>query len=125
MLVEWLGQLWRECSNQKKNYFLRCNEHDQLIRDCVSGRISFREFLNKYDTFYMTYALDGHESTPDEKELFEAHEGRIAPHRKVWERIIAGGLCADEDAHKELYIQAGRFGSDEGLRRLREIGDGI
>jgi hypothetical protein len=98
------------------------DDYDQLIRDCVSGRISFQEFLNKYGTFYMTYALDGHESSPEEKELFEAHEDRISLHRRVWERIIGGGLCADEDAQKELYIQAGRFGSDEGLRRLREIG---
>jgi hypothetical protein len=101
------------------------NEHDQLIRDCVSGRISFRDFLNKYDTFYMTSALDGHESSPDEKDLFAVHEDRIAPHRRVWERIIGGGLCADEDAKKESYIQAGRFGSDEGLERLIEIADGL
>ncbi len=101
------------------------DRHDQLVRDCVSGRISFQEFLNRYDIFYMTYALDGHESDPEEKERLEAHEDRIAPHRKIWERIIGGGLCADEDARKDSYIQAGRFGADEGLRRLREIGNGI
>jgi hypothetical protein len=109
----------------EEEFFSTLNEHDQLIRDCASGRISFEAFLNKYNAFYMTYALDGHESSPEEKELFEAHEDRIAPHREVWERIIGGGLCADEDAQKESYIRAGRFGSDEGLRRLREIGDGI
>ncbi len=37
-------------------------KHDQLIDDCASERISFSEFLEKYDTFYLTYALDGHES---------------------------------------------------------------
>lgn len=100
------------------------NRHDQLVRDCVSGHISFGEFLDGYDAFYMTYALDGHESDAEERELFEAHADRIAPHRKIWERIISGGLCADEDARKDSYIQAGRFGSDEGLRRLREIMSG-
>jgi len=101
------------------------DRYDQLVRDCVSGGISFQEFLNKYDTFYMTYALDGHESGPAERELFEAHKSRINPHREIWERILIGGLCADEDARKESYTQAGRFGSEEGLRRLREIIDGI
>jgi hypothetical protein len=101
------------------------DQHDQLVRDCVSGRISFQEFLGRYDTFYMTYALDGHESDPEENVLLEIHEDRIARHRNIWERIIGGGLCADEDARKDSYIQAGRFGSDEGLRRLKEISNGI
>ena len=96
-------------------------KHDQLIDDCVSERISFSEFLEKYDTFYMTYALDGHESDLEEQTLFETYEIRIAPHREVWDRIIGGGLCADEDAQKESYIQANRFGSVEGLKRLKEI----
>jgi hypothetical protein len=101
------------------------DQYDQLVRDCVSGHISFEEFLEGYDTFYMTYALDGHESDPGEQALLEAHRDRIVLHREIWERIISGGLCSDEDARKELYIQAGRFGSGEGLRRLREISDGI
>jgi hypothetical protein len=101
------------------------DRHDQLVRDCASGRISFQEFLDRYGTFYMTYALDGHESDPEEKVLLEVHKDRVAPHREIWERVIGGGLCADEDAQKESYILAGRFGSDEGLRRLREIGGGI
>jgi hypothetical protein len=96
-------------------------KHARLIDDCASERISFSGFLEKYDTFYMTYALDGHESDRDERTLFETYENRIAPHREVWERIIGGGLCADEDAEKESYIQANRFGSDEGLKRLKEI----
>ena len=97
------------------------DKYDQIIRDCVSGKISFQEFLKKYETFYMYYALDGHESDLEEQTLFERHDNRIAPHREVWENIIGGGLCFDEDAQKEEYIQANRFGSDEGLKRLKEI----
>jgi len=97
------------------------DKYDQIIRDCILGRISFREFLEKYETFYMYYALDGHESGLEEQTLLEKHENRIAPHREVWENIIGGGLCFDEDAQKEEYIQANRFASDEGLKRLSEI----
>src|SRR5215207_7228130 len=84
------------------------DQYDQLVRDCVSGRISFEEFLDRYGTFYMTYALDGHESDLVEKALLEVHRDRIVPHREIWERIIGGGLCSDEDARNEAYIQAGR-----------------
>jgi len=95
--------------------------YDRLISDRVANAISFSEFLEEYYTFYMTYALDGHESDLEERLLIEKHENRIAPHREVWEKIIGGGLCSDEDAQKESYIQAGRFGGDEGLKRLKEI----
>ena len=96
-------------------------KHGQLISDCAAERIPFSEFLEKYDTFYMKYALDGHESDREEQALLERYENRIALHREVWERIIGGGLCSDEDALKSPYIQANRFGSDEGLKRLKEI----
>ena len=95
--------------------------YDQLVSDCSFERISFVDFLEKYDTFYMKYALDGHESDDEERNLLRSHDHRIAPHREIWEKVIAGGLCSDDDAHKESYIQAGRFGIDEGLKRLREI----
>lgn len=105
----------------EKDLLSTLKKHDQLIRDCAAGRVSFSEFLEEYDIFYMRYALDGHESDLKEQKLFETYENRIAPHREVWERIIGGGLCSDEDAQKESYIQANRFGSDEGLKRLQEI----
>jgi len=33
----------------------------------------------------------------------------------------ASGLCAEEDAEKEMYQKAGRYGADEAARRLRSI----
>jgi hypothetical protein len=54
-----------------------------------------------------------------EQTLLEKHQDKIAPHWEVFEKL--SGLCSDEDALKESYIQANRFGSDEGLRRLKEI----
>jgi len=98
------------------------DKHDQLIRDCVAGRILFRIFLEHYNNFYMFYALDGHESGPEEQALFASHENRIAPHREVWDSIILR-LCSDEDAPKESYIQAGYFGSDEATKRLKAISE--
>ena len=94
------------------------DEHDQLMRDCAAEQISFQYFLNKYDNFYLAYALDGHESDSKEQSLFEKYENRIAPHRVVAE--ILSFLCSDEDAVKDDYIEAGRYGSDEALRRLKQ-----
>jgi hypothetical protein len=106
----------------EKDLLSTLDKYDQLISDCVSERISFQEFLKKYDDFYGYYALDGHESDLEEQRLFNTHKNRITPHLEVWESIMSG-LCADEDAQKEAYIQANRFGSDEGFRRLKVIGE--
>lgn len=93
--------------------------HNQIIRACISGEITFQEFLSHYYDFYYYYALDGHESDLEERALIEKHENRILLHRKVCEML--SGLCSDEDAMKDSYIQANRFGSEEALRRLKEI----
>lgn len=97
------------------------DEYDRLVYDCAAERITFSEFLDKYDTFYMYYALDGHESDQEEQKLFARYDDRISLHREIWEKVIGGGLCSDEDAQKKSYIRAGRFGSEEGLRRLQEL----
>jgi hypothetical protein len=106
----------------KEDLVSTLDKYDQLIYKCVSGTINFKEFLDKYGSFYMVYALDGHESNAEEQKLFESLESRIAPHREIWEQIISR-ICSDEDAAKESYIQAGRFGSDEALKRLKEINE--
>ncbi len=94
--------------------------HDDLVRQCTSGRLSFDEFCEKYNDFYAVYALDGHESDIDERQLLEKHEARIEPHRTIAQDIL-GQLCADENADLETYKLAGRFGSVEALKRLRLI----
>ena len=96
------------------------DKHDRMIRDCVSGETPFGEFEVAYNSFYVSYPLDGHESDDTGKEILDAHSGRIAIHREIWEQILTK-LCADDDASKEAYVAAGRFGSDEGLKRLRSI----
>jgi hypothetical protein len=96
-------------------------KHDQLILDCVSERIEFDKFLQDYDNFYMSYALDGHESDEEEKKMFEHYKNKIEPHKKVWELILAGGLASEENAAMEEYKEAGRFGSAEALNRLKSI----
>lgn len=100
------------------------DRHDKLVRDCISNQISFSDFMKQYDNFYMSYALDGHESTPAELQILLTHENRIAPHREIWEKVVAGGLTADENALKTEYIEAGRFGSVEAEKRLAAIADG-
>jgi hypothetical protein len=95
------------------------DEHDQMVRDCAAGQLSFQDFLGKYDNFYLVYALDGHESETNEQKLFQKYENRIAPHREVSEMLEY--LCSDIDAVKDVYIQANRFGSEEAVRRLKQI----
>lgn len=94
--------------------------HDDLIRQCVQGHLSFDDFCSEYHDYYAFYALDGHESDEEERKLLEKHEKRIEPHRIVAEEILAG-VCSDADAQLEIYQRAGRFGSAEAVRRLREL----
>jgi hypothetical protein len=91
--------------------------HDELVRQCAAGKLSFDDFCARYRDFYAYYALDGHESDQEERALFEKYEDRIEPHRIIAYDIL-GRVCSDEDAQRETYIQAGRFGSKEAVRRL-------
>lgn len=95
-------------------------DHNELVRLCVVGKLSFAEFLEKYNDFYSFYALDGHESDDEERALFEKHERLIEPHRAIAHEIL-GQLCLESDAKLESYKQAGRFGPVEALEKLRNV----
>ena len=94
--------------------------HDDLVRRCISGWLSFDEFCEKYNDFYAFYALDGHESDIEERKLLEKYKARIEPHRKIAEDIL-GQVCSDENAELESYRLAGRFGSVEAMKLLQRI----
>ena len=96
------------------------NHHDELIRQCALGHLSFAEFCTEYRDFYAFYALDGHESDEEERTLLERYKERVEVHRVVFEDIL-GGVCSDADAQLESYQRAGRFGSAEAVRRLRDL----
>jgi hypothetical protein len=106
-------------SETEKELLLEFDKHDQLIRDCALGRLSLLDFLDKYNNFYVYYPLDGHESDVEEQNLLVMYEDRIVPHRELFYQL--SNICSDEDARKDAYIKAGRFGSDEALNRLKEI----
>ncbi|MBL8524975.1 MAG: hypothetical protein JNN20_14890 [Betaproteobacteria bacterium] len=91
--------------------------HDDLVRQCVRGEISFEQFCDKYNSYWSFYALDGHESDDEEREILERYEDRIELHRAIAFDIL-GPLCSDEDAKREIYVQAGRFGSIVAQQKL-------
>ena len=98
------------------------DRYDELVRACAAGRLSFAWFLELYDTFYCSYALDGHESDSAEQELLGRWGDRIALHRDVWEEVLTR-VCSDENAMKPEYIAAGRFGSTGAVARLRTLAE--
>ena len=93
--------------------------HDELLRGVVDGRLSVGEFLDQYDNFYWSYALDGHEAHPATTDLALLAR-RIDPHRRVAEEVLAA-LAPDSSASQPAYILAGRIGYTEALDRLRLI----
>jgi hypothetical protein len=94
--------------------------HDDLVRQCAAGQLSFDRFCERYRDFYAFYALDGHESDEEDRLLLEKHAARIEPHRIVAEEIL-GQVCSDADAGRETYQRAGRFGSAEAVARLKRV----
>ena len=94
--------------------------HDQLVRDCVSGKLEFWKFCEEYNNFFNHYALDGHEADNEELALIKKYEQRILLHEKVAEEVL-GKVCPDEDATKPDYIKCGRFGSKVAVKKLSVI----
>jgi hypothetical protein len=93
--------------------------HDRLVKSCLSGDISIEQFLEHYDNFPLSYAMDGHESSEAERALLESHRERVQFHFGVLESLR--GLCREEDAAKPEYLEAGHFGRAEGFRRLQQF----
>ncbi len=108
-----------ESENELIEYF---DKHDNLVLECSRGSLPFWKFVEKYNNFYWRCAFDGHESNDDERVLFKKFEQRILPHRIIAETILHG-VCTDEDAKKEMYIKANRFGSDVAVSMLKEVAD--
>jgi hypothetical protein len=98
------------------------DQHDELVRQCALGEITFTDFCDKYNNYWSFYALDGHESDDEERAILDRYEDRIELHRLIAFDIL-GQLCSEEDALRDIYIQAGRFGSTVAQQRLATLWD--
>ncbi len=100
------------------------DHHDELVRLCAAGQLSFWDFCAAYDNFYWRYALDGHESDPTGQAVLDTFADRIAPHRDLAESILAN-VCSDTNADKGSYGRSGRFGPAEAIVRLKLVAGGL
>jgi hypothetical protein len=95
-------------------------QHDELVRQCAHGEISWASFCDKYNNYWSYYALDGHESDGEESALLDRHVDRIELHRKIALDVL-GKVCSEEDAVKDIYIEAGRIGAEAAVERLASL----
>ena len=93
--------------------------HDGLVAACVEESIPFKDFLFSYSNFYDIYALDGHEASQGERDLFARYSDRIAFHRRVT-RILSAVYAAD-DAANTAFGDAGRFLPTVATMRLKQL----
>ena len=100
------------------------DHHDNLVRQCVAGELTFSEFCVSYNAFYGAYALDGHEHDLEGQALLTKLASRIAPHQAIAEDILSK-VCADADATLDTYRRAGRFGSAEAVKKLKLVAAGL
>ena len=96
------------------------NKLTQLVKKCVSGELSFNEFLVKYGNPIGEYALDGHESNLEEKEMLKNNTDLIKLHVEITESILHP-LCSSEQAKDPLYVENGRIGPEVAFKLLKEI----
>jgi len=78
----------------------------------------FSKHYNEAGALFAFYALDGHESDDEEFALLEKQAKRIKNIELALQS--ASNVCAEEDALKESYIQAGRYGPNEAIKRLSQ-----
>jgi hypothetical protein len=102
----------------ESDLLLTIKQYDEIVRECLSEKITFEEFMIKYNSFHY-YALDGHGSDEEEQNLFEKHKDKILPHLEIMEKLL--GYRPETGAVKDPHTQANHFGSEEGLRYLKEI----
>lgn len=103
---------------------LALDHHDELVRQCAAGALSFGAFCAAYDNFYWAYALDGHESDAAGQALLGRMAARIAPHRALAETVLAH-IYPETPESRASYGKAGRLGTDEAMVRLKHIAAGL
>ena len=104
----------------EQNLLETLDRHDALLTQCSQGEITFERFLVLYDNFPWKYALDGHESDQEERDLLLRHSRRVKIHLDLASDILSR-LCSEEDQDKIAYIEAGRFGSKGAMPRIQEF----
>jgi hypothetical protein len=95
-------------------------QHDELVRQCAHGEVTWGSFCDKYNNYWSYYALDGHESDEEENALLDRYENKIELHRAIAFNVL-GQVCSEEDAVKDSYIQAGRIGSTAAVERIASL----
>ena len=92
---------------------------DRLVKSCLVGDISIEQFVEHYDNFPESFALDGRDSSDAERALLERHRDRVQYHFGVLECVR--GMCSDEELEKRGAVEAGKFGRAEAFRRLHRF----
>lgn len=100
-------------------------KYKQLLIKVINDEITIDFFFREYGNFYYYYALDGHESDTEEKELLLKYDKDIEVFRVVQEEIF-NRICDDELAVLDIYIANQRISAkhaiDELKLRRKELG---
>ena len=92
---------------------------DRLVKSCLVGDISIEQFIEHYDNFPESFALDGRGASDEERALLQKHGERVRYHFGVLDCVR--GMSREEDLEKPGAIEAGKFGRAEAFRRLHRF----
>jgi hypothetical protein len=93
--------------------------HDALLRNCVEGRLTFREFLGAYGDFPRGYGLEKDASSAEEREVLRLFRKRVAFHGLAADVISGFRGTAELGSLEESGV--GDFLPTVGFMRLREL----
>jgi hypothetical protein len=88
------------------------NELDDLVMQCIEGKLSFNDFLDKYGYPMGFYALDGHESDDLGKTILSNFSKRISLHEEITEQVLHQ-ICTTEQAADPAYKNSSRIPPSE------------
>lgn len=94
--------------------------HEDLVQSCVTGAITFAQFRERYGDFYVSHALDGHESNGEQQNLLGRVGWRVSLHRAIYDQVLCH-VTSDDLLEAHGAREAGFIGSDEAFQRLCSI----
>ena len=96
---------------------------DSLVLQCVSGKLTMDEFLDRYGYPIRSHRLDGLETEQEYKAVLQKFKERIELHERIT-TLVLHRICSEADAKLTSYQLADRIGAKEASDILQSLVSG-
>jgi hypothetical protein len=95
-------------------------EGGETIQEALQGKLTFREFVGRYDNFYYRCGLDGFDASSELRGLLPSYSSSVEFHRRVQE-ILNRSYFPDPAADPAAYAAAGRITESEAREEIADL----